>query len=106
MNYDKPFQDEMNNFVNNLPLFAENLRRSLDNGDVDAAVLISFYLTMEVARARLVFESLGDDIIVKAMAPGYTVACLMPRRNSGEPMSYEDLVKLMNSDKQDLNEVR
>lgn len=27
-------------------------------------------------------------------------------RDSGEPMSYEDFVKLMNSDKPNLNEVR
>ena len=116
MNYNKISQEETDNFVNDgieymyrsrleylLPLFAENLRSTLDHGDADSAVLIRFYLTMEVARARLLFERFGDDIIVKAAAPGYTVACLMPRRQNGRSISYEDLMKLMNSDKPDLS---
>ena len=89
-----------------LPLFAENLRRTLDHGDVDTAVLIRFYLVMGAAQARLVFECFGDDIIVKAIAPGYTVACLMPRRDSGDSMSYEDFVKLMISDEPNISEMR
>ena len=110
MSYDKIFQEEMDRFIevvdetalrckleHLLPLFAENLRRTLDHGDVDKDTLIRFYITMEAARARLVFENLGDDIIVKAITPGYTVACLMPRRDSGDPMQYEDFMKLMTS---------
>ena len=89
-----------------LPLFAENLIRALDHGDVDKEILGEFYSVMEAAHARLAFERFEEGVIVKAIAPDYTVACLMPRRECGEPMSYEDFVKLTDSNKPDLNNER
>lgn len=86
-----------------LPLFAENLRSTLDHGDFDREIMIDFYLTMEAANARLVFMNFDDDIIIKAIAPGYTVACLMPKSECGDPMSDEDFMKLMDFDTLDLN---
>ena len=81
-----------------LPLFADNLRRTLDHGDFDREIMIEFYSTMIAAHARLVFTNFGDDIIMKAVAPGYTISCLMPRSECGDPMLDEDFMKRAESE--------